>query len=517
MSASLAGDRLLADPLPTSGTSGPAPGPDHRGLYVGGRWTISEGRGTRLISCPADGTPVVTVVECSSADARSAIASARQAFDTGQWSAKPERQRGEILLRTADLLQRDKARYARAESLDTGKRLVEAKYDIDDITACFRYYGGIAGTDAGRVVDTGNPEAISRIVYAPIGVCALITPWNYPLLQVSWKVAPALLAGNTFVLKPSELTPSTAILLMDTLAEAGVPAGVANLVTGSGPDVGSVLTSDRRVDMVSFTGGLATGKAIMVAGAATVKKVALELGGKNPNIIFADADVEAAIDYALTAVFLHSGQVCSAGARLIVADELHDRVVDEIVSRAGNIRMGGPFDVDAQTGPLISAAHRDKVHAYVQAGVAEGAVLRTGGAIPTDDRLSTGFYYPPTVLDRCVRSMSVVREESFGPVLTVETFRTEAEAIATANDTDYGLAGAVWTSDASRAQRVAGALRHGTVWINDYHPYVPQAEWGGFGQSGNGRELGPTGLAEYREIKHIWHNIAPSPQYWFPR
>jgi betaine-aldehyde dehydrogenase len=488
-----------------------------RGIYAGGHWVSSNGGGTRLISCPADGSPVVTVIEASAADASTAIGAARAAFDEGGWAALPEKQRGEMLLRTADLLVRDKAIYARAEALDTGKRLVEAEYDIDDIVACFRYYGGIAGTDAGRVVDTGNPHAISRIVYAPVGVCSLITPWNYPLLQVSWKVAPALLAGNTFVLKPSELTPSTAILLMETLTEAGVPAGVANLVTGSGLEVGRVLTSDKRVDMVSFTGGLATGKAIMVAGADTVKKVALELGGKNPNIIFADADIEAAIDYSLTAVFLHSGQVCSAGARLIVAEELHDRVVDEIVSRAADIRLGGPFDENAETGPLISAAHRDKVHAYVQAGVAEGAVLRTGGVIPTKGDLAKGFYYPPTVLDGCTGRMTVVRQESFGPVMTVETFSTEAEAIEIANDTDYGLAGAVWTSDASRAQRVAGALRHGTVWINDYHPYVPQAEWGGFGQSGNGRELGPTGLAEYREIKHIWQNTAPAPQYWFSR
>ncbi len=519
MSASLAEGKADAGVSPSTSDrakDGQAP-PDLKGLYLAGGWARSVSGGVRLISCPADNTPVTSVIEACKADAVAAIGSARDAFDEGTWAAMPEKQRGEILLRTADLLARDKADYARAEALDTGKRLIEAEYDIDDVISCFRYYGGIAGTDAGRVVDTGNPNAISRIVYAPVGVCSLITPWNYPLLQVSWKVAPALLAGNTFVLKPSELTPSTAILLMQTLTEAGLPAGAANLVTGSGAEVGAILTSDKRVDMVSFTGGLATGKAIMVAGAATVKKVALELGGKNPNIIFADADIEAAIDYSLTAVFLHSGQVCSAGARLIVAAELHDQVVDAIVSRAARIRLGGPFDEDAETGPLISAAHRDKVHAYVQAGIAEGAILRTGGAIPAADRLSNGYFYPPTVLDCCTREMTVVREESFGPVMTVETFTTEAEAIETANDTDYGLAGAVWTSDASRAQRVAGALRHGTVWINDYHPYVPQAEWGGFGQSGNGRELGPTGLAEYREIKHIWQNTAPAPQYWFSR
>ncbi len=487
------------------------------GLFVEGGWRSATRGDTREIHCPADGRLVRTVVEGDADDAGAAIGSARRAFDTGDWPTTPERTRGELLLRTAELLARDRDRYATAEALDTGKRLVEAEYDIDDVISCLRYYGGIAGTEAGRVVDTGRTDAISRVSYAPVGVCALITPWNYPLLQASWKVAPALLAGNTFVLKPSELTPSTSLLLMDTLIEAGLPAGVANLVTGTGAGVGAALTTDPRVDLVSFTGGLETGKAIMAAASGTVKRVALELGGKNPNVVFADADREAALDNALTAVFLNSGQVCSAGARLLVEESIHDAFVDELVARAAEIRLGGPFDPKAQAGPLVSAAHRTKVHAYVTAAVAQGAVLRTGGVLPTEPALQDGFYYPPTVLDGCTTGMDCLRDESFGPVLTVETFSDEAAAIRLANDTVYGLAGAVWTSDASRAQRVAGALRHGTVWINDYHPYVPQAEWGGFGQSGNGRELGPTGLAEYREIKHIWQNTAPAPAYWFPR
>ncbi|MEU4409784.1 aldehyde dehydrogenase family protein [Streptosporangium sp. NPDC023963] len=480
-------------------------------LYLGGTWRDPVAGGHREIRSPADGGLVATVSEATRADTEIAIAEARAAFDEGSWASTPERERGALLLRVADLLERDVKDVSRAESLDTGKRLAESEYDVADVVACLRYFGGIAGTDAGRVIDTGRDDAISRVVHEPIGVCGLITPWNYPLLQASWKVAPALVAGNTFVLKPSELTPSTAILFMRLLQEAGLPPGVGNLVLGAGAEVGAPLAEHPDVDMVSFTGGLATGRTIMAAAAATVKRVALELGGKNPNIVFADADVETALDFALTAVFLHSGQVCSAGARLLVEDSLHDAFVDELVRRAARIRLGGPFDPEAETGPLISAAHLARVEAYVASGVAEGAVLRCGG-----ERLpGAGHFYPPTVLDECHRGMRVVREESFGPVLTVERFGDEDEAVRLGNDTDYGLAGAVWTQDAGKAQRVAGRLRHGTVWINDYHPYVPQAEWGGFKQSGIGRELGPAGLAEYRETKHVWQNVRPRPQRWF--
>ncbi|WP_416567100.1 aldehyde dehydrogenase family protein [Nocardia testacea] len=484
-------------------------------LYIDGKWVEPVAGGTREVRDPADGAVIALVGEAGPADAGRAVGAARAAFATGGWPGTPVAERAALLLRTAELLAEYRDPIARIETLDTGKTLRESHIDIDDVIAVFRYYARLAGTAGDRLVDTGDPAVISRIVREPVGVCALIAPWNYPLLQMSWKIAPALVAGCTVVAKPSEVTPLSTIALVRLLEQAGVPPGVVNLVPGDGPVVGSALTGTSEVDLISFTGGAATGAAIAARAAPHITRVALELGGKNPHIVFADADHAAAIDAVLTGAFLHSGQVCSAGTRLLVEESIADEFVAELARRAAGIRVGPGIDPASQTGPLVSPEHRAAVEARVAGGLAEGAVLVAGGKRPEDPRLAAGSYYLPTVLDRCRRDMRIVQEETFGPVLTVERFATEAEAVELGNDTSYGLAAGVRTGDAARGERMVRALRHGTVWLNDFGPYTPGAEWGGFGRSGIGRELGPSGLAEYQEIKHIWHNTAPAVGGWF--
>jgi betaine-aldehyde dehydrogenase len=484
-------------------------------LYIAGQWRHASDGGTRQLINPADGSVAATVDEATDADAREAVRAARAAFDDGAWPATPASDRAALLDHIADLLQRDKEDLAVLETRDTGKTLVESRIDIDDVTSVFRYYAKLVGVESDRVVDVGDPAVISRVVREPIGVCVLIAPWNYPLLQMSWKIAPALGAGCTMVAKPSEVTPLSTIAFVHLLEEAGVPGGVVNLVQGSGAVLGNALTDNPDVDFISFTGGLATGRTIAKVAAEHVTKVAVELGGKNPHIVFADAEWESSVDQVLTGVFLHSGQVCSAGTRLIVEDSIADDFVAALVERAEKIRMGDGMDPASETGPLVSEQHRAKVEGHVASAISEGAKLLTGGARPSDPALAKGSFYLPTIFDRCDRSMGIVRDETFGPILTVERFTTEAEAISLGNDTEYGLAAGVRTSDPARGERVVRALRHGTVWLNDFGYYTAAAEWGGFGKSGNGRELGPTGLAEYQELKHIWHNTAPKPAGWF--
>ncbi|SIQ75170.1 aldehyde dehydrogenase (acceptor) [Alkalispirochaeta americana] len=490
--------------------------PDTLGkMYIDGEWREAASGKTRDIIYPYDQRKIARVTEGDVEDARQAIAAARRAFDKGDWARTPASERGALVGKLADLIERDAEELAALESWDTAKTMEESRGDMQDIAGIFRYFAGLADKDAGEVIASPIPNTTSTIVREPVGVCGQISPWNYPLLQASWKMAPALATGNTIVMKPSEDTPLTTIKVTQLAEEAGFPAGVVNLVLGAGPTVGKELAESVDVDLISFTGGIETGRKIMQAATGNMKKIAFELGGKNPNVIFADTDLELAIDYVLNGIFFHAGQVCSAGARLIVEDSLHDKLVEGVIERTKKIRLGEAFDPKTEMGPLISEKHRAKVERYIQIGKDEGAKLVLGGDRPSDPALQKGFFVNPTIFVDCDTSMRIVQEEVFGPVLTVERFHTEEEAIRLANDTTYGLSGAVWSKDQNRAHRVASAMRMGTVWINDFNIYFAQAPWGGYKQSGIGRELGAAGLEEYTEIKHVYQNYATEPLNWF--
>lgn len=484
-------------------------------MYINGDWVASKSGKEREIINPYNQEIIATVSEGNEEDMNAAIVAARNTFDQSDWKNTTANERGKLLYKIALLIERDQKELARLETLNTRKTFVESEADMVDIVEVFRYFAGLADKNGGEIIESPIPHSMSRVVREPIGVTALILPWNYPLLQAAWKIAPALAAGNTIVLKPSEITPLTTIKVTELIEEAGVPKGVYNLVLGAGNVVGQVMADSPLVDFISFTGGIETGKNIMVSAAGNLKKIALELGGKNPNIVFADSDLETAVDQALNAVYFHAGQVCSAGARLLVEDEIHDWFVEQLVERVKRIKLGDGFDKETQSGPMISEAQRKKVEDYVEIGKQEGAKLLVGGKRPEGSEFEKGFFYLPTIFGDCTADMRIVQEEIFGPVLTVERFFSEEEVIALANDTIYGLAGAVWTKDLQKAERVTSQLRMGTVWINDFHPYFAQAPWGGYKQSGIGRELGKTGLEEYTELKHVYQNTKPEPLNWF--
>ncbi len=483
--------------------------------YINGEWLAVEKDARREIINPANQEVIALVSEGTIKEADQAIESAKIAFESGIWSGKSSKERGEIVRKVAELIQRDLEELARLETLDTGKTVEESRWDMADIADVFTYYADLADKDSGYLIDSPIPHTTSKVVYEPVGVTSLITPWNYPLLQASWKLAPALVAGNTLVIKPSEITPLTSIKVVELMEEAGLPKGVVNLVLGSGQVVGERMTSHEAVDLVSFTGGLETGKKIMQAASKSMKNIALELGGKNPNIVFEDADLDVAVDQALNAVFFHAGQVCSAGTRLLLEESIHDEFVEKLIKQTEKIKLGDGFSEETEMGPLISLDHLTKVTNYVDQGLKEGAKLEIGGKRAETGDLKHGFYYLPTILTECTTDMRVVQEEGFGPVITVEKFTTEEEAIQLANDSIYGLSGGIWTRDLMKAERVMNALRMGTVWINDYNVYFPQAPWGGYKQSGIGRELGAAGLKEYQEQKHVFTNLAPERLNWF--
>lgn len=485
-------------------------------MYIDGKWMDSLSKKTRDVLNPATGECIGTVAEGDAEEAEMAIRAARRAFDEDGWPERHARERAELLHRVADLLEENAEQFAVLDTLNNGKPLRESRYDAEDAANQFRYFAGLATKPKGQTYDVPD-DMQAMVVREPIGVVSQIIPWNYPLVMATQKIAPALAAGCTIVIKPAEQTPLSLIRLFELLDEAGLPAGVANLVLGAGETVGVVMSRHPLADKVAFTGGTDTGIAIMKAAADTVKKVGLELGGKSPNIVFADADFETAVDYALFGIFSNQGQVCSAGSRLLLEKTLYDRFIAELAERAQQITVGPGMDESTEMGPLISEEQMNRVLSYIEIGKEEGASLLCGGYRLTENGLEHGFFIAPTIFIDTKPDMRIVQEEIFGPVLVIQTFETEEEAIRLANGTRYGLAGAVFTSDGAKAQRVIRKLRAGITWINTYHPTFNEAPWGGYKQSGIGRELGTYGFEEYLETKQINVNLNVQPSGWFQK
>ncbi|MBK5504403.1 betaine-aldehyde dehydrogenase [Bacillus sp. RC240] len=483
-------------------------------MYVNGEWRDSSDQEKRTIINPANGKGIAYAPEGTIEDAKYAIEVARTAFDSGIWSATSTAERASYLFKIADEIDKNMEELVYLETMDNGKTYREAEGDIGDAAACFRYYAGLITKPDGQTYHVADPMQ-AMVVREPVGVCGLIVPWNYPLLMSVWKIAPALAAGNTIVFKPSEVTPITATKLFEIIEKVGLPKGVANMVMGAGPIVGNEIAASNKVDMISFTGGTKTGKHIMRTAADNMKKISLELGGKSPNIIFADADFETAIDYALFGIYAGSGQVCSAGSRILVEENIYDKFVNSFVERAQQINVGPGDNPESEMGPLVSQEHMEKVLRYIEIGKDEGANVACGGRRIMEDGKGDGFFIEPTVFVNVKPDMRIVQEEIFGPVVVIQKFKDEQEAIELANGTDYGLAGGVFTVDGAKAMRVIRKLRAGITWINSYHPTYNEAPWGGYKQSGIGRSLGTFGLEEFQEIKQININLEVEPIGWF--
>jgi acyl-CoA reductase-like NAD-dependent aldehyde dehydrogenase len=475
--------------------------------YVDGRW-LDAIDGERFdVFNPATGEVIATAPHSKRADVDVAVGAARRCFDDGAWwPGTPARERGRILLRAAEIIRRESERLARLESIDSGKPIGDAHGDIDEVAYMFEYFGGWATKIDGDVQHVSR-DAMFMVWKEPIGVAAGITPWNYPMTMASQKLAPAIAAGCTFVLKPPEQTPLTCLELPKILEEAGLPAGVLQVITGFGETAGAPLVEHPGVDKVTFTGSRDVGKAIVRAGADTLKRVTLELGGKSPNIVFADADFDTAVEGSCNGVFWNQGEICSAGTRVFVDRSIYDDALNAFVEHAKGVRLGDGLDEETTMGPLVSSEQRERVERFIEIGQGE-ATLAVQGTRPTDPRLANGYFVPPTIFADVRNTDTIAREEIFGPVMSVIPFSGVEDVVEMSNDNAYGLAAAIWTDDIKKALRTAQALRAGIVWINDTQSAPTEMPWGGYKQSGIGRELGKEGVEDFLERKAVYVNLA---------
>ena len=471
-------------------------------LYIDGMWVKSGTGETFERRSPADGELVAVFEKGDTADVAKIVQVARKAFDEGEWPHWAGKERAEVLRKTANILREKREELAILESRQSGMLIGLAHTTIDWCIELFDFYAGLARQLSGRFYHH-SPTRMGLVVPEPLGVVGLISPWNFPLSEMVWKIAPALAAGCTIVAKPPSLTPITILEMANILKDAELPDGVYNVVTGPGETVGQAIIDHPDVDMISLTGDTITGQAIMRRAAAHTKRLTFELGGKSPNIVFADADLEKAADSVISAIFYRSGQVCTAGSRLIIEASIHDEFIQQLVKVASEFRVGDPLDPQTQMGPVISEAQMKSILNYIEQGKREGASLAVGGYRVTSTPFDRGCYIKPTIFDGVIPDMTIAKEEIFGPVLTVFTFKTAAEAIQIANDTRYGLAGAVWTSDIGQALQVARAVRAGTFWINQYGTIELEMPFGGFKESGFGRELGMESVEAFTELKSI--------------
>jgi betaine-aldehyde dehydrogenase len=473
-------------------------------LFIAGRFVDAESGEVMPTLNPHDNTPIANVAMAGRADIDKAVDAATRAFPA--WSRMPAADRGRVLIKLADLIEANAEDLARLESLDTGHPLRDSRaLDVPRTAACFRYFGGMADKFQGETIPV-EAGFLNYTLREPVGVVGQVVPWNFPLMFTSWKMAPALAAGNTIVMKPAEITPLTSLRIAELMAEAGLPDGVVNMVPGLGHVAGQAIAEHPGIAKIAFTGSTATGRRIVQASAGNLKKVQLELGGKGPNIVFADANLAAAVNGSAWAIFHNQGQACIAGSRLVLHEDIADAFLDKFIALAQSIRLGDPLDPETEMGPLTSAQHRERVLAYVDVAKSEGGEVLAGGKSPTGE-LARGCYVEPTVVRAKSHRDRVAQEEVFGPFVTVLTFKTDDEALAIANGTDYGLGSGLWTRDLQRAHRVARDLHAGMVWVNSYKRVNPGSPFGGVGQSGYGREMGFDAMREYTQVKSVWINV----------